>query len=404
MVETVRSLWQSAVPLGMRQSIGKLLQPMAVEATLVRARSGLQSVGRGAPVLVGFFSGASGIAQSVQLASRALDHLGLPHIKADVGDLRDPNSAPESSSSAWLYHLNPPELLSLWRTWDVSNLSGPRFGYWAWELAKAPHLWRRTAKVVNGVMVPSRYAAEAMGHGDHPVCVVPHPMFAQDFASISRRIERLPGETFRAVALFDFKSSVARKNPFAILQAFEAAFGGDKSARLFLKTHNSDFSPELATALRAAAGRNVEIMDGVWDRERVLSFIAGADVLISLPRAEGFGLTLAEAMMLGTPVVATGWSGNLDFMDSDCASLVPSTLKRVDDAQGIYRGQTWAEPDVSVAAAYLRRLKGDPEYGLSLAVRARERVVSALCPDAWFRTLPAEFRQAFALAPSADAS
>ena len=403
MVDTVRSLWRSAVPLGMRQSVGRLLQPLAIEATLARARSGLQSVGQGPPVLVGFFSGASGIAQSVQLASRALDHLGLPHIKADVGDLSDPNSAPVSSASAWLYHLNPPELLTLWRAWEVRKLAGPRFGYWAWELAKAPHLWRRTAGVVNGVMVPSRYTAEAMRSGDHQVCVVPHPMFAQDFADIPRRSERLPGETFRAVALFDFKSSVARKNPFAILRAFEAAFGGDKSARLCLKTHNSEFSPELATALRAAAGGNVEIMDGVWDRERVLSFIAGADTLISLHRAEGFGLTLAEAMMLGTPVVATGWSGNLDFMDSDCACLVPSTLRRVEDAQGIYRGQSWAEPEVGVAAGHLRRLKDDPEYGPTLAARARARVVSELCPEAWFRALPADFRRAFAVSSSAEA-
>ena len=395
MIQSVRSLWRRSVPVGVRQSAGRVLYPLAVEAVLARARSNFTSGGDGPPVLVGFFSGTSGIAQSVQLASRALDHLGLGHVKQDVGDLSAPPPPKVRTSSAWLYHLNPPELLTLWRAWDVSHLAGPRFGYWAWELPKAPRLWRRAARVMDGVILPSRYTANAMGPATRSIHVVPHPMFPDDFTGIVRRSPRSSDGAFKVVALFDFKSSVARKNPLAVLAAHQAAFGCDPSAQLCVKTHNSDISPELAKMLRSAAGSNVQFVDGVWDRARVLDFIAQADVLISLHRAEGFGLTMAEAMMVGTPVVATGWSGNLDFMDSETACLVPCSHQRVVDAQGIYRGQIWAEPDVTAAADHLRRLRGDPRFAFDIAARAKARVQRDLSPEAWFSAMPADFRRAF---------
>jgi glycosyltransferase involved in cell wall biosynthesis len=127
----------------------------------------------------------------------------------------------------------------------------------------------------------------------------------------------------------------------------------------------------------------------------VLSLIAGADVLVSLHRAEGFGLTPAEAMALGTPVLATAWSGVLDFMDGDCALMVPAELVPVDDPQGIYRGrQTWAEPDIPAAAGALVRLRQDPGLGKRLAEAARARVARQLSPQAWFMTLPDQVKAA----------
>ncbi len=394
-VETLRAFWRKTVPLEARQRAGVLLQPVAIARTLARAKRSFGSAGEGLPALVGFFKGASGIALSAQLAGRALDHLGIPHRRVDVGDLSAPNSPDSLSASAWMFHLNAPELLTLLPFWGTDRLAGPRFSYWAWELPKAPPLWLRTAAVMDGVMSPSPYTAEAFAGARTTLTAAPHPLIASEFAGVSNQSARQAGEAFRVVGMFDFKSSAARKNPEGAMAAFAAAFGDDPAARLVIKTHNADFAPEAARRLRERGGANVEFVDAVWDRAEVLRFIASADAFLSLHRAEGFGLTLAEAMVLGTPVVATGWSGNLAFMDADTACLVPSRLTAVEDPQGIYSGQMWAEPDIAAAAAQLRRLRDDRAFTEALTIRAKAHVIDRLSPKRWFEALPAPLRAAF---------
>jgi glycosyltransferase involved in cell wall biosynthesis len=207
----------------------------------------------------------------------------------------------------------------------------------------------------------------------------------EDYLSVEPAKRRA---AFQAVALFDFNSSAARKNPQAAIEAFHRAFGDDAGCELTLKTQNGDLFPDLLAALRARAPANVRIVDELWAYQDVKRLIAGADVLISLHRAEGFGLVLAEAMALRTPVVATAFSGNLDFMDESCALLVPSHPVLVADPQGIYRGQSWAEPDVTAAAQALVRLRDDPALRERLAAAGQKAVATKLSPEAWFRTLP----------------
>ena len=386
MLNPARHAWRALAPSAVRRAAGLLTGRIVAEST-VRALKGRNGgFGSGPPALVGFFSGASGVAQSVQLASRALDRLGIAHRRIDVGDIAAPNAPGERSASAWIFYVNPPELMYLLFRWNGARLAGPRFGHWAWELPEAPPLWIRAVGAMDAVMAQSRYTADAFMR--NPVTVTPHPLFPDDLRSSAPRPARKTQGEFKAVTLFDFKSSLARKNPYGALAAFQAAFAGDPTARLIIKTQNADRAPELARALALRSGTNVEIIDAVWPYSRVLDLIASADALISLHRAEGFGLTLAEAMALGTPVVATGWSGNLDFMDPETACLTPVKLVPIVDTQGIYRGPHWAEPDIAAAADHLRRLRNDPDFAQALAARAQARVVRQLSPQAWFETLP----------------
>ena len=93
---------------------------------------------------------------------------------------------------------------------------------------------------------------------------------------------------------------------------------------------------------------------------------------VSLHRSEGFGFTLAEAMVRGKPVIATAYSGNLDFMADDTALLVPWTPRRVGKWNEPYpAGATWAEPDLEAAAAHLRWVVEHPDLAQAMGERAR---------------------------------
>ena len=107
---------------------------------------------------------------------------------------------------------------------------------------------------------------------------------------------------------------------------------------------------------------------------------ACADIVLSLHRSEGFGLVPAEAMLLGRPVVATAWSGNMDFMDDSSAALVGYHLTPARDPRGVFEapGAMWAEPDIAEAAGHLTRLAGDPAARATLAERGQVRAFERL--------------------------
>ena len=71
---------------------------------------------------------------------------------------------------------------------------------------------------------------------------------------------------------------------------------------------------------------NVYLIEGTLNRDQVNSLTKCVDVVVSLHRAEGFGLVLAEAMLLGTPTIATNWSSNTEFMNKDVACMVDYKL------------------------------------------------------------------------------
>ncbi|MDP2215351.1 glycosyltransferase family 4 protein [Phenylobacterium sp.] len=390
LVGRLREVWRDLAPEDLRRRAQPLLAPLLEAHVRRQARRphGADGAAGGPLRIVGYFSGSHGIAASAQLAARAFAALGVPVEQVDVAGAAltwSPSGPPPTPASAWIFHLNPPELLAALGQMGPARLVGPRYGYWAWELPRAPAAWLKDGALVDEIWAPSRYVGRALAGARAPVRVVPHPLFLEDYDSV-RPAPR--GADFQAVSLFDFNSSAARKNPAGAITAFARAFGDDGSAKLVLKTQNGGRFPAALNALRTGAPANVEIIDGVWPYEQVKALIAGSDVLISLHRAEGFGLTPAEALALGTPVLATDWSGVKDFLDSEVAVMIPAGRAPVEDPQGIYAGQSWAEPDLDQAAAGLAALRSDPQRRAVLAAAGRRRVAERLSPQAWFTTLP----------------
>jgi glycosyltransferase involved in cell wall biosynthesis len=132
---------------------------------------------------------------------------------------------------------------------------------------------------------------------------------------------------------------------------------------------------------KACAGANVRFLDRVLTRAATQELMMSADCYVSLHRSEGFGLTMAEAMMCGKPVIATGYSGNLDFMADADSFLVPFRTVAIDRTHGPYKaGYHWADPDLDYACDLMRHVEGNREAAAQVGEKARTKVCRILDP------------------------
>ena len=207
---------------------------------------------------------------------------------------------------------------------------------------------------------------------------------AVDPALARRWRDRLaPDDQFVFLITLDLLSVVERKNPFAAIEAFgRVALEASRPVRLVVKTLNGD--KRRASLQRiidlvdlSPASDSIEIIDEFVPDVDMAAMVSAADCLVSLHRGEGLGLHLADAMWLGTPVVASRYSGNLDFMDDDTSMLIDVVLVGAVNGEGGYPdGMLWAEPDIEQAATAMLRLVSDPTLVTELAEGARARVQS----------------------------
>jgi glycosyltransferase involved in cell wall biosynthesis len=350
---------------------GYLAGAQALTHHMLRGRSGERDFSR--VIVVAALGRNNGIASGARLQWRALRQLG---IDADLLDatpaLRNPLfRLPHRPGTAYVFHSGGPQTANLIGSVLPHAAKAYRIAYWAWELPDPPPDWAGCDRNVSEIWTPSAFSlASLVQLLTKPIQVVPH------FISAHPARQRRFDQPFTVLTMADSRSSLTRKNPDGALRAFRAAFGSSQSARLVLKLSGRD---EELQALEASSGDflaagNVQIVRGHLDDAKLAALYRNADVLLSLHRAEGFGLPMAEAMAHGVPVVATGWSGNLTFMSPADSHLVPYTLVPVDDAAAIYGGSIWAEPDLDDAADALRRLAEDTAHYSRLAEAAHRRM------------------------------
>ena len=326
------------------------------------------------PVIVGgALSTASGLGESARLCLDALRALGWDAGHLDVGGmfLRSDldgalpgRQAAAGEAGTLILHINGPHLPYVMLRLGRRFLAGRRIiGYWAWELPRMGPDWRTGLGRVHEIWVPSRFTAESLPPDTRvPVRIVPHPVAAEPARPLRERFGVEPS-IFTVLSAFDMGSSYTRKNPKAAIAAFRRAFGDDPGCRLLLKIgHAADAGWAMDDLGRTIAGMtNVRLIEETLTRAEMTGLIAGADAVLSLHRAEGFGLLMAEAMLQGVPTIATGWSGNLEFMTEADSALIGYRLVPAEDPQGTYAqsGALWAEPDIDQAAAWLTRLRDD---------------------------------------------
>ena len=202
---------------------------------------------------------------------------------------------------------------------------------------------------------------------DGPITIVPPCVEVQIQHHYERDAFDMDPGIFYFIFSFDYLSCPARKNPLGVLRAFQAAFPDkDERVGLVIKSTNAraQHYPEVTTVLIEAAheDRRIKIIDRILSRDEVLSLVRQSDCYVSLHRAEGFGLGMAEAMAFGMPVIGTNYSGNTDFLSESTGFPVPYTLRPVQPGEFPFEdGQFWAEPDEATAAVIMRRIFDDPQ-------------------------------------------
>ena len=338
--------------------------------------------------VVGPVRATTGVGEGARLCYQALRDSRIPAAVLDfTAPFRAPDhafdveaaSVPASPGGALIVHLNPPHFDVALAAMGRPVVEGRMIiGYWAWELPVVPDLWLGSLRRLHEVWVPSAFVAEAIRAArptsTPPIRVVPHPVPVPLCAPLPRAHFELPDDAFVVFMAFHMGAGFARKNPLAALRAFMRAFADTPSAVLVMSIKEpGDDAASYRRLLDEIGGTpNVRILHDKLSRAEMNALLACSDVLLSLHRSEGFGLSLAEGMLLGKPVVATGWSGNLEFMTRSNACLVDSVRVPVQDPTGPYRGsrQSWAEPDVEQAASFLRRLYEDRSFRRELGARA----------------------------------
>ena len=321
--------------------------------------------------VIGFLRGELGLGEAARLVITGLDSVEVPVLPVGRSLHLARQNHRFSAVELWaaalgtnLVCLNPDHHASLMR--DSAGLLRDRYtiGFWWWEVAGAlPLEWRAGFQFVDEIWAGSEHTAAAIRTlAPVPVLKMRIPVVPMPVPNRSRAVLGLP-DGFLFLTMFDYNSTVERKNPLAAIEAFKRAFAPADGAQLVVKSVNGDKHPAKRSEIEAAsAGRpDIHLIDRFLDSAEKNAMIAACDAFVSLHRAEGFGLPLAEAMYLGKPAIATRYSGNLEFMHDENSYLVSHSMIKVgQEAEPYYPAHAdWADPNLSEAAEAMRSVFED---------------------------------------------
>lgn len=247
-----------------------------------------------------------------------------------------------------------------------------KIGFYLWETSVPPKSHMLGLDLMDEVWVPTEYLAKMYKeYTETPIVNVKKGMMVPDnIKDISRSSLGVEDDDFVFLTIGDFHSSIPRKNPLGVVEAFQKAFPNRESVKLILKIRNIEY--DHWSNKGGHWDRVEEVIMGdpriiVFDRDleyaQYWGMIRACDCFVSLHKAEGFGYGLAHSMMMERPVIASDYSGSQDFCKESTAFLVP--VKEVPVAEHempvMVEGACWADPDIEVAAEHMKIVKNNPD-------------------------------------------
>ena len=335
--------------------------------------------------VVGHLQAESGVGEAARRTLSALRAVDLPHQRTEwyrpCRSRCEAESLPLEKTSRGrsdiaILHVNADVLPALNHDLGTRVMDGHyRIGVWFWELQEFPENLNGAFDLVDEVWVASHFQYAAIGaRAPVPVMHIPLPLGPPPVASNLTRPDFGFADEFVFLFVFDLLSVIERKNPFDLIDAYKRAFAETGRTRLVLKTINGDECPGDLERLKLALSDrgDIEVRDGYMRRDEIGALMKSCDCYVSLHRSEGLGLTIAEAMMLGKPVIATAYSGNVDFMTMANSYPVGYALTPVGRGNDPYDPSVkWAQPDLDEAVELMRRVVEDPHEARERAAAGR---------------------------------
>jgi glycosyltransferase involved in cell wall biosynthesis/SAM-dependent methyltransferase len=348
--------------------------------------------------LVGYLSSERGIGEVARQVDSALATRELPVARIDI-PVEEPKlaaafgvlTAADRPYDVNLVCVNADMVPAVVRAAPEQLFEGKHSaGLWFWEVESFPEHWCGSFDHLDEVWTATEFVAEALRPlAPIPVRTVRVPVVPGEAGDADRAALSMP-DGFCFLFVFDFRSVFRRKNPLGLIEAFRSAFEPGEGASLLIKSVGGESCPDAVAELTAAADLHpdIQLLDGVISVEEKNAMIANCDCYVSLHRSEGLGLTMAEAMYFGRPVIATGYSGNLDFMNGENSYLVDYSLARIGEGAEPYpEFARWAEPSCAHAAEQMRAVFDDREEAARRGARGAEDIRTTHSPEAAGRVI-----------------
>lgn len=325
--------------------------------------------------LFGYAQGETGIGEDVRQIAQTLKSRSIPFCVINV-KLSDSVSQKDRSVDKWTVD-KPRYAINIFCTtgieqvryacdWGLDVFEGRyNIGFWPWELPDWPASCSHAFGMVDEIWGVSQYTANAYRRAQRPVYAMSLPVTIDNVAPMKREDFGLPKDDYLFVFSFDFYSTLVRKNPIAVIHAFQRAFprsGRDKVGLVLKASHVVAGNKEWKRIkCLIDSDPRIHLVDTILRRPEILALYQCCDCFVSLHRAEGFGRGLAEALMLDLQLIATDFSGNLDFCTEERVGLVRYRRRDVRRLEYFHAdGQSWADPDIDHAVELMRGIYANP--------------------------------------------
>ncbi|WP_292009519.1 glycosyltransferase [Chryseobacterium sp.] len=343
----------------------------------------------------GYINKQFGLGEGVRSNIRAIKTTDIPYVINDFNitiskHVKDEtqNALTVSKDNPYninLVQINIDRLHAVMQETDKSYFQNKyNIAFWAWELENFPEESKVFFSLFNEIWVPSNFCTEAISKvSPVPVIKMMHSI-ELEAPSYTRSEFNLPEDRFIFMTMFDYYSSISRKNPLATIDAYEMAFGkNNPEVLLVIKTSIAKEFPEEKKSLMERVGDNksIIIIEEILDRDRLYSLMNCCNCFVSLHRSEGFGLTMAEAMYLGKPVIATAYSANTEFMNINNSFLVKYDLIKTGNQYYFSTEKdVWADADIDHASQQMKLVYSNKNLASDIAQKGQNDIKKFLSP------------------------